>query len=159
MTTSPATSLSGAIESARGRLQGWTDERASRRPTPGTWSAKEILGHLIDSASNNHQRFVRARFQEDLVFEGYNQDGWVEAQGYAHAPWTDLIELWLAFNSHLARVMSETPREVLERPRVQHNLDQIAWRTVPADEPTTLRYFMEDYVGHLRHHLEQIFAL
>ena len=59
------------------RLRGVSDAEAMRRPSAGKWSAKEIIGHLIDSASNNHQRFVRARWQEDMVFLGYQQDEWV----------------------------------------------------------------------------------
>src|SRR5262245_57257735 len=81
------------------------DERASaRRPAPDKWCPRELVGHLIDSAANNHQRFVRARFQDDLVFPGYDQDAWVEVQRYRDAPWGELVELWHGLNLHLARV-------------------------------------------------------
>src|SRR5688572_30758858 len=81
-------------------------DRAARRPAAGGWSPKELVGHLIDSAANNHQRFVRARWQEDLVFAGYEQERWVEAQGYQAARWRELVTLWQDYNRHLARVMA-----------------------------------------------------
>jgi hypothetical protein len=130
--------------------------RSARRPAPGKWSPREIIGHLIDSASNNHGRFVRARFRDDLVFDGYDQDAWVAAQQYQDAPWAELVGLWRAFNLHLAHVMDVTPEAERLKPRAAHNLDQLAWRALPADRPATLDFFMEDYVEHLKHHLRQI---
>ncbi len=122
----------------------------------GKWTPREILGHLIDSASNNHQRFVRAQFKDDLVFPGYDQDAWVEVQAYEKAPWPELVDLWRSFNLHLAHVMANIPEQVRFRRVTDHNLDKIAWMTVPADQPATLDYFMADYVDHLEHHLHQI---
>jgi hypothetical protein len=131
------------------------DERASARPpAPGKWCPRELVGHLIDSAANNHQRFVRARFQDDLVFPGYEQDEWVTVQRYREAPWHELVELWRLYNLHLARVFAAIPPELARRTHTRHNFDRIAWKTVPAGEPTTLAYFADDYVGHLRHHLK-----
>ena len=133
------------------------DDKASLLPrTPGKWSPRQIVGHLIDSACNNHARFVRAQFQEDLVFPGYEQDRWVAVQRYDDVPWTELIALWAAYNRHIARIMSATPESELARPRARHSLHAIAWQPVPAARPATLGYFMRDYVGHLHHHLKQI---
>jgi uncharacterized damage-inducible protein DinB len=151
-----AVGLLGAVEAARPWLMGLDDERTARRPAPGKWSPREILGHLIDSASNNHQRFVRARWQRDLVFTGYDQDEWVEAQRYQAAPWSDLVTLWTSFNQHLARVMAASPATIRQAPHQTHNFDHIAYRPVPAGQPATLEYFMDDYVRHLEHHLRQI---
>jgi hypothetical protein len=131
-------------------------ETAARPPGPGKWSAKQIVGHLIDSASNNHQRFIRAHFRTDLCFDGYDQDAWVELQHYQDADWPELIALWESFNLHLARVMEQIPDEVRFAARSRHNLDRLAFRPVPPEEPTTLDYFMQDYVEHLKHHLRQI---
>jgi hypothetical protein len=141
------------------RLEAVSDGDAARRPAPGQWCAKEIVGHLIDSASNNHQRFVRARWQEDLVFVGYDQDAWVEAEEYRAAPWLELLDLWVGYNLHLARVMRATPESVRLRSHTRHNLDQLAWKPVAPGEPATLDYFMRDYVDHLHHHVRQIEAL
>ena len=86
------------------------DADASARPlATGKWSPREIVGHLIDSAANNHQRFVRGQLQDDLVFLGYAQEDWVRVQHYADAPWPDLVALWRLYNLHLARVMDLTP--------------------------------------------------
>src|SRR5262245_25530846 len=134
------------------------EEAARQRPAPGKWSPVEIIGHLIDSASNNHQRFVRAIWQEDLVFQGYRQDAWVDAQRYDRAPWTEIVGLWAGFNRHLARVMEAVPADVRLREHHRHNLDQVAFRKVAPSDPATLDFFMADYVGHLEHHLRQIFG-
>ena len=144
------------LERSAEALLAISEADSARRPAPGKWSPKEVVGHLIDSASNNHQRFVRAQFQDDLVFAGYDQDGWVAAQRYQDAAWPALVELWRAYNLHLARVMAATPDAVRLRVHRRHNFHQIAWQTVPEDEPATLDYFMRDYVEHLRHHLRQI---
>lgn len=132
------------------------DAEVMRRPAPGTWSPKEILGHLVDSAANNHQRFVRAQERDDLEFEGYEQDAWVEAQRYDEADWSSLVTLWWMYNTHLARVMATVPEAVRLRPVERHNLHEIAWQPRPENEPATLDDLMQDYVAHLRHHLGQI---
>ncbi|MEO0559133.1 MAG: DinB family protein [Bacteroidota bacterium] len=120
------------------------------------WSPKEIVGHLIDSAANNYVRCIRAGDKGGLVFDGYDQDAWVSLGRYADARWPDLIELWRLYNEQFARVIDGLPDDVLDRPHVKHSLDRIAWRLVPANEPATLRYLIDDYIGHLHHHLRQI---
>jgi hypothetical protein len=156
--TAYVTELRGAVEAATPALLALDESSTARRPAPGKWSPREIVGHLIDSAANNHQRFVRAQFQDDLVFPGYAQDDWVAAQRYREAPWQELVELWRAYNLHLARVMEAVPEEIRLRPRSTHNLDRIAWVAIPVDQPASLDYFMQDYVTHLKHHLRQIFG-
>jgi hypothetical protein len=148
--------LRGAIEEFTPLLEQMSDEATRKRPRPGKWCPREIIGHLIDSASNNHQRFVRAQFKEDLVFPGYAQDAWVSAQKYRDAPWSELLELWRSFNLHIARVMEATPEDERLRTRSRHNLHELAWQPIPRDQPATLDYFMADYVAHFKHHLNQI---
>jgi hypothetical protein len=150
-----AEELRRTVEDAARRLDAIPEAHAARRPAPGKWSKKELVGHLIDSAANNHQRFVRARFQDDLVFAGYEQDDWIGAQRYQDAPWCELVALWKLYNLHLARVIECLPQETRLRVHRKHNFDRIAWKTVPANEPATLDYFLRDYLGHLRHHLVQ----
>ncbi|HEX9083875.1 MAG TPA: DinB family protein [Gemmatimonadaceae bacterium] len=145
-----------AIHEATPILLAMSEDRSRLRPAPGKWCPREVIGHLIDSASNNHQRFVRAQFQDDLVFSGYEQDAWVSVQRYRDAPWEDLIALWRSFNLHIARVMVFVPIDERVRFRPRHNLDELAWKPVPRDQPATLEYFMSDYVAHLKHHLVQI---
>jgi hypothetical protein len=152
----PEAELREAVDAATPRLLAIPEGESVRSRAPGKWSPKEILGHLVDSASHNHQRFVRVRFQDDLVFVGYEQDPWVASQNYRDAPWRDLVALWRLYNLHIARVMEAVPDSLRREPRARHNLHEIAWQTVPPDRPTTLEYLMRDYVGHLRHHLAQI---
>jgi hypothetical protein len=151
-----AEDLRSTVSQVATLLAGVPEEAAARRPAPGKWSAKEIVGHLVDSASNNHQRFVRAQFQDDLVFPSYAQDDWVALQRYQEASWPHLLTLWRDFNLHLAHLIDVTPPEQRLRPRRRHNLDRIGYEQVPAEDATTLDYFMRDYVDHLHHHLRQL---
>jgi hypothetical protein len=144
------------VTMAAERLLAVPDETAAQRPAAGKWSPKEIIGHLIDSAANNHGRFVRAQATEDLVCEGYDQDAWVRVQQYKSRPWPDLVRLWRDYNLHLASVMASADPATLNRARVRHNLDRIAFAPVDRNQPVTLAYFMRDYVAHLEHHLQQI---
>ncbi len=124
------------------------DEATVRiQPAPASWSIQQILGHLVDSAVNNHQRFIRAQAVDVLHFPGYDPDAWVGAQAYNEVPWLDLIELWRLYNRHLAHVMSRVPQEKLA----------VEIR-IGADAPVTLQYLIEDYVVHLKHHLHEIEA-
>lgn len=151
-----AEELRATVERVTPRLLAMSDADSGRRPAPNKWSPREVIGHLIDSASNNHQRFVRAQFQDDLMFTGYDQDAWVRTQKYQDEPWRDLVTLWRTFNLHIAHVIESVPADVRTRTHTRHNFDALAWAPVAAGAPTTLDYFMSDYVGHLKHHLRQI---
>lgn len=144
------------ILSATTRLGAITQDQSRREVSADEWHPIEILGHLVDSAANNHQSFVRAQFTDDLVFSGYEQNGWVSVQKYREASWPDLVQLWSSYNLHLHHVASVIPETVLTKSREKHNLDQIAFKLVDQNEATTLEYFIRDYVDHLRHHLNQI---
>lgn len=146
------------LEDASSRLELLADEQSCIVKTTGKWSAKQIIGHLIDSAGNNHQRFVRAQFNDDLVFPGYQQEEWVKIQHYDTENWLELILFWKSYNMHIIHIVQNIPDDILKRKRTKHNLYQIAWKTVPENEPATLEYFIRDYVGHLKNHLEQIWS-
>jgi len=122
-----------------------TDEVVSRKPSPEKWSIKEIIGHLVDSATNNHNRFIRAQEVDSLVFPKYEQDSWVSKQDYNASSWAELVELWRLYNRHLAQVISRTPKEKLA-----------SECTIGPYESVTLQYLIEDYLVHLKHHLDQI---
>jgi hypothetical protein len=111
----------------------------------GRWSRKQILGHLIDSAANNHQRFVRAQLDRELTTPGYAQEQWVETEHFQDREWNDLVQFWLAYNRHLLHLMAHVPRE---------HLNGII--RIGADDPVTLEFVMIDYVRHMKHHLKQM---
>jgi hypothetical protein len=148
--------LERTLDEAAPWLAGLAESTVSWRPSPDQWCAKEIIGHLIDSASNNHQRFVRAAQQDDLIFPGYAQDDWVRAQQYASAPWNEIVTLWHAYNRHLARVMAAVPADVRYRHHDRHNMHHLGWQPYAADKPASLDDLMRDYVLHLQHHLAQV---
>jgi hypothetical protein len=140
-----ADNLEAIVHDVEPRLRAISNEDASAPLRAGGWSAKQLLGHLIDSASNNHQRFVRLQQSGDIKLAGYDQEYWVESQGYAEADWPTLVSLWASYNLHLAHVVRRIGPETLG------NLCEVA----PGKE-VTLDYFVDDYLRHLEHHLGQM---
>lgn len=127
------------------QLQSLQEPQISLRPAPKKWSKKEILGHLIDSACNNQQKFVRMMQQPHLDFPGYRQDDWVDLQNWAAADWGEMIVLWSAYNRHIAFLIENADPEYL-----QNTI------TIEGTGPFTLEFIMPDYVEHLKHHVKQI---
>lgn len=123
-----------------------SNETAEIKPDAKKWSKKEILGHLIDSASNNHQRFVRAAQNEALNFPPYNQNQWVDVQQYNRINWHDLVELYAKLNLHIAHVLNIIPESA------GGNLCNIG-----KENPVTMKLIAADYIRHMKHHLEKIF--
>lgn len=146
------------LSTASDQLLAISAEKSQLPRAVGKWSPKEIIGHLIDSASNNHQRFVRAQFTDDLVFAGYEQEGWIKVQNYQAEDWTELVQLWRLYNQHILHLMSLVPEDTRMKLRYKHNLHQIASESLREDEPVTLDWFMRDYVDHMKKHLNQILA-
>ena len=135
------------VKSAEASLLQVTEAESNKPILTGGWSRKQVLGHLIDSASNNHQRFTRAALQTSLDFPGYDQDGCVRVQAVEDAHWPLLIALWADYNRYLAHVIAHLPPSKIE------TLCRIG-----SDEPVTLQFLVEDYLKHLLHHLGQIGA-
>ena len=144
------------IESAGTRLKQISEAEAEKPRAEEHWSSKQVLGHLIDSAANNHARFVLGQLKDDLLFPGYDQDGWVKTNHYQEAAWPQLVELWRSYNLHLVHLMAHADKAKMNTPCTLHTLQEIAFKTVPQSEPVTLKYLMQDYVVHLKHHLNQI---
>ena len=145
MTESLAIELLKIVDETAAELRLLSEESAAAKPSPDVWSVKEIVGHLIDSAANNHQRFVRAQHVQRLEFPGYEQNLWVRSQAYQSYPWRELIDFWVFYNRHLAHVI----------PRVSVASLDISCR-IGEDQVVTLRFLVEDYLRHLRHHVSQI---
>src|SRR5437763_12551767 len=102
------------IDAAVPRLRAISESESRVPRAEGEWSSKQIIGHLIDSAANNHARFVLGQLKDDLVFPGYDQDGWVKVNHYQERSWAELIQLWKSYNLHLHHVMARTPKDKLE---------------------------------------------
>jgi hypothetical protein len=133
------------IAAVKPELEKISEKHAGKKPSPDSWSKKEIIGHLIDSASNNHQRFVRAAQNIATDFPAYDQNRWVEVQGYQEMNWSDLVEFFCQYNNHLCRVLDFFHQDVFS------NLCNIG-----KEKPVTLEFVSKDYVRHLEHHLKQL---
>ncbi len=146
--------VAGRIEQAvNAAVERWRDlpEQTLRfHPSADDWSTKEIIGHLIDSASNNHQRFVRLQLTERLTFPDYGQDNihWVRIQNYQDRKWTELLDLWRHFNNQLAHIIRSVDPACLSH----------VWQIDPHIR-VTLFDLMVDYLRHLEDHLDQIGAI
>jgi hypothetical protein len=140
-----ASDLGRTVAQAKPLLMKLDNADTSTRPAEGKWAKKEILGHLLDSASNNHQRFVRATLQGSLTFPGYDQNALVDLQNFAEVDWNFLVDFWAAYNRFLAHVIGQLPEEAA---KITCNI---------ADhESATLEWIAQDYVAHLKHHLNQV---
>jgi hypothetical protein len=139
--------LLSVIDSAEPKLRALSAAESVKPVLSGGWSRKQVLAHLIDSASNNHQRFVRASLQPSLEFPGYDQDGNIRVQEPQEADWLLLVSLWASYNRYVAHVIARLPASKLE-----------TVCRIGTNQPVTLRFIAEDYVVHLLHHLRQIGA-
>jgi hypothetical protein len=143
-TRETAAALLRAVEEALPRLRCIPDEASSAVRPGGKWSRRQILGHLVDSAVNNQQRFVRAQAEAPLVLPPYDQEHWVASQRYDERSFGAILTLWEALNRHLVHVLELTPAEMAGRVIVIGELE------------TTLLAVADSYVTHLTHHLGQI---
>ena len=121
------------------------EEQSMAPALPSGWSRKELLAHLIDSASNNHQRFVRAAQQDSLDFPDYDQAGNVVVQVPQQAPWPVLTALWASYNRYLIHIVAHLPDQKLK-----------TVCRIGEHPPVTLKFIVDDYIVHLEHHLRQI---
>jgi hypothetical protein len=121
-------------------------ETFGHKPAAEKWSKKEILGHLIDSATNNHQRFVRGQFENE-PFITYDQNNWNTHSRYADMDGEHVISFWVAYNKHLLEVIKRIPAAAFERKCITNEA-----------APVTLAWLIDDYVKHMEHHLKQLVA-
>ena len=142
-----ADELESIVSAAVGRFSTIDDASASKKPALDKWSKKEELGHLVDSAVNNQQRFVRLQITQRLELPGYQQDDWVRIQGYQERPWPGIVELWRVNNLNLAWIIRRVDPDCLR------NL----WRA-PDGQDVDLDFIIRDYLVHMRHHLDRILS-
>lgn len=137
--------IRAAVYAAKAKFVNISPEEARQKASPGDWSKNEILGHLIDSAANNHQRIVRGAQTAGLIFPLFDQNAWVALQRYNEMNWNELIDLFILNNLHFCRVIDGLPEQVLD------NLC-----TIGQGQPVTLRFIITDYLRHLNLHIAQI---
>lgn len=143
-----ADELTQIVQSAAERLRSISAAEAGFKPSDDRWSKKEVIGHLIDSAANNHQRFVRAQYASDFVSPPYDQEKWIKLQDYNSTSWPDLKELWRLYNLHLAHVIRLIPA------------GKLGIKCAIGDkEPMSLGNLIDQYLVHLKHHLDKIGVL
>lgn len=140
-----STEISELVDQIEPLLKQMTDDEVIMNIKEGGWSKKQIVGHLIDSAANNHQRIVRGIQNQALAFPVYDQDQWVAIHDYNGVPWIDLVELFCRYNRHLCRVIEKMPGETLRNPC-----------NIGKEEPVTLEFVIKDYLRHFRHHIDTI---
>jgi hypothetical protein len=149
MTTQPFAAVSRelqrVLDATADDLARISDTDACEPHAPGKWSRKELVGHLVDSASNNHQRFVRGAQERGGQYSGYDQEFCVSLQRPNDVPWSVLVALWLNYNRYLAHVIGALSSDSAAYPmRVGTNPER------------TLLWVATDYVEHLKHHMNQI---
>lgn len=137
--------LRQTIAFLRPHLENISDENATVKPAPHKWSKKEIIGHLIDSACNNQQKFVRTMAQPHLDLVGYAQDFWVDVQRYNAYDWGNLVRLWSIYNEHIAHIIESVNPEKLSNTI-----------SIDGSQPFTLQFVMQDYVEHIKHHMKAV---
>jgi len=137
--------LKEIVAQAPALLRAISPEYVAKQPTPGKWSKKQELGHLVDSACNNHQRIVRAQLETEPSLPGYDGDRWVALHNYLEMDWVEIIEFWRMMNQQLIRSASTMSPQAAERKL-----------TVGGGQPITLDFRVRDYVDHLFHHLRHI---
>ena len=139
--------LTQHLQDVPARLSGLSEDEWQQKPSR-KWSKKELLGHLVDSALNNLKRFTEAQFgPEPYTFASYRQNELVMANAYQHLPADHLLTLWQSLNRQIAYVVGEIPEAVRQRKVMVKGSD---------GPPRSLSWLIEDYVGHMEHHLETL---
>jgi hypothetical protein len=141
----PAELLRYLLDTVPSELAGLSDATAALKPAPEKWSPKEELGHLLDSAANNHQRIVRTLLEDQPAMSGYEQQRWVLVHRYQQRDWRELIDLWAALNRQLLIAVAAVTDSGWTRTC-----------TIAGSEPMTLRFVLENYLAHMSHHLAHL---
>jgi hypothetical protein len=136
--------LKKIVAEAPSLLMAISADEASRLSAVGKWSKKQELGHLVDSACNNHQRIVRAQVEEQPSLGGYDGNQWVALHNYQAMGWSEIIECWRVLNQQLIRAAS------MISPRTSNR------KLTVGGSSSTLGFLVDDYLDHLLHHLRHI---
>jgi len=146
MTRDLSAALELLIQNELPELERLSEARTEVRPAgDSSWSPKEELGHLIDSAANNHMRFVRALIESEMRCDTYAQNEWVAAHRYREMPWPAIVEFWYRYNKFMVALLSRVP---------ENKLQTLCF--VGGGGGVSLEFLVSDYVLHMRHHIDHL---
>lgn len=132
------------------RLLKLPEDVVTQRRNSQNRTIKQILGHMIDSASNNTHRIIHLQYQASpLIFPDYanlgNNDRWIAIQNYQDEKWEDLIQLWKYANLHIAHDIDNISTDKLGNVWISALNDAIS-----------LKVMALDYLRHIKLHLNEI---
>ncbi|TCZ80967.1 DinB family protein [Paenibacillus albiflavus] len=124
-----------------------SDEDFNKKHAKDKWSKKEILGHLCDSATNNHMRFVKIMLSEGLIScEAYLQNQWVSIHDYQNNySKSELTALWKQLNLQIYYTLKGASENDFNKQCI-----------LPNQSIVTLEWLFTDYIEHMVHHMKQI---
>lgn len=137
--------LRDLVSDYAGKFNDIPDDAFSAKPHPEKWSKKEVVGHLIDSAQNNLRRFICGQYEPQPPFIVYQQDFWVDSNGYQEMDRREIIELWRLMNLRICAVLDRMPEANYDK---QSNTGSLH----------TMQWLATDYVKHMKHHINQIIS-
>lgn len=144
----PIQELQTLVDDFSARLRLLSNSDFEARPLPNKWSRKEVIGHLIDSGQNNLRRFIVSTYADTPPNITYEQDIWVKMNGYQYMPADDVITLWSLVNRQILAVLKHMPPDLFSKTcdtgKDKQQLHSLLW-------------LAEDYVKHMKHHLNQVF--
>jgi hypothetical protein len=127
------------------RFNAIPESEFSAKPLATKWSKKEVVGHLVDSAQNNLRRFICGQYEAEPPFIAYQQDFWVNSNGYQQMESSDVIRLWQLLNQRIAAVLMNMPEQNYRKQCNTGALHSLDWLAV-------------DYLKHMKHHINQIIS-
>ncbi len=139
--------LQQIIDTFSQKISAIPEAEFSAKHAPNKWSKKEVLGHLTDSAQNNLRRFICGQYETTPPKIVYEQDFWVQANGYQEKRSSDVILLWRLVNDQICSVLQTMPAS---------NYNRMCDTSKQTEQFHSLQWLAEDYVKHLKHHLNQI---
>jgi hypothetical protein len=139
--------LNSLVGTFSAKISSIPDSDFSAKPLPKKWSKKEVLGHLIDSAQNNLRRFIVGQYESSAAKIVYEQDFWVASNGYQTMEKEAVIVLWKLVNQQISQTLEGMPAQKYTN-TCDTGKDEVSLKT--------LEWLAQDYVKHMKHHLNQI---